>query len=434
MKDENEKLPDAGIVQIDGKAATSVRYNRNVTKDGLTYDLTYRLGNKVVGTSKGLSLADVDEAIGEKNADKIHREFETKGGLKGAELSYHYGTSPEGREAAQAAQAAEKVTGEALNRTADRDGSVRELPEGIALAKKLGISPEELDRRLQSEHERQEATGLTASNVVTRNRLHIDDFGKQPEGEPKPEQDADKARRDSERTELRGQVEKQFLVRDGKYYFKDNNNRLAIEDRGNKLVSPEKDPRVAVSMAKLAEAKGWDSIKVKGSPEFQREVWLEASSRGVKVQGYKPTEADLAALDARKESRLRNTVEQGTPERQQQRGKQAKREEPTPEKVEELRKKKQRAEDYNLLRPDGRTRIEKTRVIEAVAGAVATDKIKNPATRQKVTAEVKRQLDHMSAKGRDVPTLHTYDKTAPAKARSADKARTQVERNTERTR
>lgn len=436
MKDENEKLPDAGIVQIDGKAATSVRYNRNVTKDGLTYDLTYRLGNKVVGTSKGLSLADVDEAIGEKNADKIHREFETKGGLKGAELSYHYGTTPEAKRTVSAPAREGMTVGpeDSLNRVADRDGSVKELPEGIALAKKLGISPEELDRRLQTEHDRQEAAGLTASNVVTRNRLHIDDFGKQPDGEAKPEQDADKARRDSERTELRGQVEKQFLVRDGKFYFKDNNNRLAIEDRGNKLVSPEKDPRVAVSMAKLAEAKGWDSIKVKGSPEFQREVWLEASSRGVKVQGYKPTEADRAALDARKESRLRNTVEQGTPERQQQRGKQARREEPTPEKIEELRKKKQRAEDYNLLRPEARTRIEKTRVIEAVAGAVATDKIKNPATRQKVTAEVKRQLDHMSAKGRDVPTLHTYDKTAPAKARSADKARTQVERNTERTR
>lgn len=431
MSDEKKELPDAGIVQIDGKAATSVRYTRNVTKEGLTYDLTYRLGNKVVGTSKGLTLADVDEAIGEKNADKIHREFETKGGLKGAELSYHYGTSPEGREAASAA---EKVTGEALNRTADRDGSIRELPEGIALAKKLGISPEELDRRLQTEHQRQEATGLTASNVVTRNRLHIDDFGKQPEGEAKPEQEADKARRDSERTELRGQVEKQFLVRDGKYYFKDSNNRLAIEDRGNKLVSPEKDPRVAVSMAKLAQAKGWDSIKVKGSPEFQREVWLEASSRGVKVQGYKPTEADRAALDARKESRLRNTVEQGTPERQQQRSKKPSREEPTQERIEELRKQKQRAEDYNLLRPEARTRIEKVRVIEAVAGAVATEKIKNPATRQKVTSEVKRQLDRMSAKGRDVPTLHTYDKTAPAKARSADKARTQVERNTERTR
>lgn len=435
MNESNEpkkELPEAGIVQIDGKAATSIRFARHVKDDGVTYDLTYRLGNKTVGSAKGLSLADVDEAIGEKNADKIHRmgAGEDRGGLRGEELSYHYGTTPEGREAAKLA---ERANGDELNRTADRDGSVRELPEGIALAKKLGITPEELDRRLQNEHQRQEASGATATNVVTRNRLHVDDFGKQPEGEAKPEQDADKARRDSERAELRGEVEKQFLVRNGKYYFKDNSNRLAIEDRGNKLVSAEKDSRVAVSMAKLAEAKGWDSIKVKGSPEFQREVWLEASSRGVKVQGYKPTEADLAALDARKESRLRNSVEQGDPERQRERGKRPAREEPTPEKIEALRKKKQQAEDYNLLRPDARQRIEKTRVVEAVSAAVATEKIRNPATRQKVAAEVKRQLDQMSAKGRDVPTIHTYDKTAPAKARSVDKARTQVERNTERT-
>lgn len=429
MNEAKKELPDAGIVQIDGKVATSIRYNRNVSNEGVTYDLTYRLGSTVVGASKGMSLADVDEAIGEKNADRIHREFETKGGLKGSELSYHYGTSPERREATMQA---ERPSGDELDRIADRDGSVRELPEGIALAKKLGITPEELDRRLQNEHHRQEANGATATNVVTRNRLNIDDFGKQSEGEVKPEKDGEESRRASERAELRGEVEKQFLVRDGKFYFKDNNNRLAIEDRGNKLVSAERDSRVAVSMAKLAESKGWDSIKVKGSSEFQREVWLEASSRGIKVQGYKPTEADQAALEARKENRLRNSIEQGDPERQHDRSKQTRHEEPTTEKIEAMRKQKQQAEDYNLLRPDDRQRIEKIRVVEAVAAAVTTEKIKNPATRQRVAAEVKRQLDHMSAKGRDVPTIHTYDKNAPAKALSVDKARTQVERNTER--
>lgn len=436
MNDPKNDLPEHGIVQIDGKPATSIRYARNVTNDGVTYDLTYKLGNKTVASSKGLSLADVDEAIGEKNADKIHREFETKGGLKAADLSYHYGTTPEGREATKQV---ERTDGDSLNRMADREGSVRELPEGIALAKALGVTPEELDRRLQHEHKRQEAEGHEASNIVTRNRLKIDDFGKSAEAPEKESNDQDKARRSTEQAALRTEVEKQFLVRNGRYYFKDNSNRLAIEDRGHKLVSPEKDPRVAVSMAKLAEAKGWDSIKVKGSPEFQREVWLEAASRGIKVQGYKPKESDLAALEARKESRLRNSVEQGDPERKREsrgfeRKDKAKREEPTREKVEELRKKKQRAEDYNLLRPENRTRIEKARVVEAVAAAVVTEKIVNPATRQKVVAEVKRQLDHMSAKGRDVPTVHTYDKNAPAKARDADKARTQVERNTERTR
>jgi len=457
MNDKAKELPEYGIVQIDGKPVTSIRYERN--RDGETYDLTWRLGSTVVGKSKAMTLADLDEAVGEKNANEIVKrsitpegEF-TPGSLKGNDLSYHYGLTPAGHEAAALA---ERATGDELNRVADRDGSVRELPEGIALAKTLGIPPEELDRRLQNEHQRQEAEGAMASNAVTRNRLHVDDFGRSP-AEMAAEQDADKLRRDTERAQLRTEVEKQFFVRDDRYYFKDNNQRLAITDRGNKILSPENDARVAVAMAKLAESKGWDSIKVKGTPEFQREVWLEASSRGLKVQGYKPTEADKAALEARNESRLKNYVEQGAPEKvpggaspeadkatprgedspktvTQGAAKKNQQDEPSQEKVEALRKKKQREEDYNLLRPENRKRIEKQRIVEVVATAIAAEKISNPATRAAMSAEVRRQLNKMSAKARDVPTLHTYDRTAPAKARESDRARTQVERNTERTR
>jgi len=462
MNDKTRELPEYGIMQVDGKPITSIRYERN--KNGKTYDLTWRFGNRIVGKTKAMSFADLDEAIGEKNTDAIFRRGGTPEGvlkpgtLTGNDLSYHYGMTPASREAAREAVAlAERATGDELNRVADRDGSVRELPEGIALAKNLGITPEELDRRLQNEHQRQEAEGAMASNTVTRNRLHVDDFGKSPAEMQAAEQDADKLRRDTERAQLRTEVEKQFFVRDDRYYFKDNNQRLAITDRGNKILSPENDARVAVAMAKLAESKGWDSIKVKGTAEFQREVWLEASSRGLKVQGYKPTEADKAALEARNESRLKNYVEQGAPEKAsggaspeadkaaQRRetstkaatngtAKKNTQEEPSQEKVEALRKKKQREEDYNLLRPENRKRIEKQRIVEAVATAIAAEKISNPATRAAMSAEVRRQLNKMSAKGRDVPTLHTYDRTAPAKARESDRARTQVERNTERTR
>jgi len=448
MNAKTKELPEYGIVQIDGKPATAIRYDRN--KDGETYDVTWRLGSTVVGKSRAMRLADLDEAIGERNATEIVKRSATPeggfkpGSLKGHELAYHYGMTPAGQEAAKLA---ERATGDELNRVADRDGSIRELPEGIALAKSLGITPEELDRRLQNEHQRQEKEGTTASNAVTRNRLHVDDFGASPAAIQAAEQEADKRRRDHERAQLRSEVEKQFFVRDDRYYFKDNTQRLAITDRGHKILSPENDARVAVAMAKLAESKGWESIKVKGTPEFQREVWLEASSRGLKVQGYTPTEADKAALEARQESRLKNHIEPGASEQVKggtspetnktaQRGisQKNRQETPVPEKVDALRKKKQREEDYNLLRPDHRKRIEKQRIVEAVASTIASEKVSNPTTRAAINDEVRRQLDKMSAKGRDVPTLHTYDKTAPAKARESDRARTQVERHTERTR
>jgi hypothetical protein len=54
----------------------------------------------------------------------------------------------------------------------------------------------------------------------------------------------------------------------------------------------------------------WDELRVKSTDEFRREVWLEASSRGIHVDGYKPSELDKAELERRSAfSRQRNTIE-----------------------------------------------------------------------------------------------------------------------------
>lgn len=115
-------------------------------------------------------------------------------------------------------------------------------------------------------------------------------------------------------------LRKRYLQAENKFYFRDDENKLAFEDKGRRLATEHNDPEVAKAMIELAEAKGWNSLKVKGTEEFKREVWLQASLKGMEVSGFQPRDVDLAKLeDLRKETdrkadKALNSIEQ-TPER-----------------------------------------------------------------------------------------------------------------------
>lgn len=116
-------------------------------------------------------------------------------------------------------------------------------------------------------------------------------------------------REKNRQVELMEQVHSQFRVAGAKFYFKDQPGKLAMKDKGERMVSASNDDRVAKAMATMAEAKGWKTIKVSGHPDFQREVWMEASLRGIEARGYKPTEQDLKLLEDKRERAMHNTVE-----------------------------------------------------------------------------------------------------------------------------
>lgn len=98
-------------------------------------------------------------------------------------------------------------------------------------------------------------------------------------------------------------IRKRFIQAENKYFYREEENRLAFEDKGKRLATNHNDPEVAKSMVELAQAKGWDAVKVKGTEEFKRVVWLQASLRGLEVDGFQPKAVDLAKLEElRKES------------------------------------------------------------------------------------------------------------------------------------
>lgn len=94
--------------------------------------------------------------------------------------------------------------------------------------------------------------------------------------------------------------------------FYDRNAPKAVPeftDKGKSLTTSTNDKTVAADMVKLAASKGWTPLQVKGSEEFRRQAWLEASVQGIGVKGFKPKEADLALLKAMHAERQSNKIE-----------------------------------------------------------------------------------------------------------------------------
>lgn len=101
-------------------------------------------------------------------------------------------------------------------------------------------------------------------------------------------------------------VTRRFLKVESEYYFHDRTP--AFSDRGSRLATRSAALEVVRSMLEIAKARGWDTITVKGTEEFRRSAWIEATQDGLTVAGYKPTALDLAELANRPAS---NTVEKG---------------------------------------------------------------------------------------------------------------------------
>ncbi|RYG96303.1 MAG: hypothetical protein EON58_12370, partial [Alphaproteobacteria bacterium] len=106
-------------------------------------------------------------------------------------------------------------------------------------------------------------------------------------------------------------VQQKYIQVGSKFYFPKTPDLVAFEDKGNKLETGSNSEAIAENMVRIAEARGWNEIKVSGSETFRREVWLEAATRHMHVKGYNPSEQDLAALSKRDKSVDPDFIERG---------------------------------------------------------------------------------------------------------------------------
>jgi hypothetical protein len=99
-------------------------------------------------------------------------------------------------------------------------------------------------------------------------------------------------------------VRRRFFIGEKDHYFFDRKHeKLAFVDKGLRLETQDNSPVVAESFVQIAMARGWDTLKAKGSKDFRREVWLAGELAGAKVIGYDPTEGDRELLERKLEAR-----------------------------------------------------------------------------------------------------------------------------------
>lgn len=106
---------------------------------------------------------------------------------------------------------------------------------------------------------------------------------------------------------LRLKMDENFIAHGKDYYFRQNQTSVAFRDEDKSLVTRHHTNDVVIEgMVDAAAAKGWNHINVDGSDPFKQKVWLEASKRGMVVQGYEPTPIDWEVLER---NRMNNRVE-----------------------------------------------------------------------------------------------------------------------------
>ena len=88
--------------------------------------------------------------------------------------------------------------------------------------------------------------------------------------------------------------------REARLYADERKEYLAFKTTDDRLVTRLAAAEVIRDMVSVAQHRQWEALHVRGSVEFRREAWLEASARGIDVQGYQPNELDRQALTDRR--------------------------------------------------------------------------------------------------------------------------------------
>ncbi len=84
-------------------------------------------------------------------------------------------------------------------------------------------------------------------------------------------------------------------------YYADYQQKQEVMRADTKRISTKLDDKQTVSaVLDLAQSRGWDTVRVKGTADFQREAWVQAQVRGMKAEGYRPSATDQQEAARRK--------------------------------------------------------------------------------------------------------------------------------------
>lgn len=87
------------------------------------------------------------------------------------------------------------------------------------------------------------------------------------------------------------------------FRFRDQAGKVAFTDRLMSINIATDSPAAVKAMVDRAAERGWQTVQLKGSPEFVRQGWIAANAQGLTAVGHTPTDADRDAA-AKERTRL----------------------------------------------------------------------------------------------------------------------------------
>ena len=80
-----------------------------------------------------------------------------------------------------------------------------------------------------------------------------------------------------------------------RFHFKDGD--LAFQVQSNRTAVHSTNPQVIRDVLEVERARhGTDTLWVRGTPQFRKEVWMQGELAGIKIRGYRPSEVERAIL------------------------------------------------------------------------------------------------------------------------------------------
>ena len=210
--------PAFGIMQINDRPATAIRYE-HVEKDGHDrYNVNFLLDGKSVARLKDLDTECLADAVGDKNAASILASKESKGALRGEALLNEYGLSPD--ENTRRMMLKEERKGTVLDPEALGAVAARRQADTDAAAKELAVHRQEALNAISKDIRKVEQ-GTGQGRDGGDNEVQSDEVFSPAEDDRKPI--------------VPQEVAAKYLKVGDKYHFQRNPEAVAFRDRGNKL-------------------------------------------------------------------------------------------------------------------------------------------------------------------------------------------------------
>ena len=87
------------------------------------------------------------------------------------------------------------------------------------------------------------------------------------------------------------------------YHFRDQAGKVAFTDKFMSISTGSESPAAIKAMVHRAAERGWETVRLTGSPEFVRQGWIAATAQGLKAVGHTVTAGDREAA-AKEQARL----------------------------------------------------------------------------------------------------------------------------------